>query len=268
MKKSPYSRPSSSKSTQSRKGKEREVALPTYDSNIPEMEMAMDTPIISQAIPTMPTAPIIKPTKPRRKRTIPKINYDIVSTVFEQNSNINVGELLKVSPLVKRQFVSALRTPRKPKVISIPDDPINQDTAMQELSFVEDDDEDTTAIYTEFVINGFKIKTLIDGGAAKTCMSQELVNKLGLQIDSPSQSIFTLGNSTKQRGLGIIYDVPIQAGGVITIPGSIEVLPVTPTPLIIGNNWLNRAKAIVNYEYKLLSVTYKGRMAQIPIIFF
>ncbi|KAI9327403.1 hypothetical protein BD770DRAFT_334436, partial [Pilaira anomala] len=142
--------------------------------------------------------------KPRRKRENPKINYDIVSSVFEQNSNIPVGDLLKVSPIMKRQFVSALRTPRKPRVTVPVEEPNNVNAMQQELSFVEDDDEDTTAIYTDFVINGFKIRTLIDGGAAKTCMSQELVQRLGIQIDSPSQSIFTLGNSTKQRGLGII----------------------------------------------------------------
>jgi hypothetical protein len=233
--------------------------LPTYDSNIADMYNPM---IIA------PSQPIIKTTKPRRKRVIPKLNYDIVSTVFDQNSNIPVGELLKISPIVKRQFVNALKTPRQPKVIPVASVTASTPATTQELSFVEDDDEDTTAIYTDFVINGFKIKTLIDGGAAKTCMSQELVEKLGLQIDSPSQSVFTLGNSTKQRGLGLIYDVPIKAGGVITIPGSIEVLPATPTPLIIGNNWLNRAKAVVDYEQKLLSVTYKGRMAEIPINFF
>jgi predicted aspartyl protease len=256
---------------QTRKGKERETPLPTYDSTIADMDMTMDnSSIISPSQPSiLLTQPIIKTAKPRKKRIVPKLNYDIVSNVFEQNSNIPVGELLKISPMVKRQFVNALKTPRQPRIVT-PVAPVSAPTptTMQELSFVEDDDEDTTAIYTDFVINGFKIKTLIDGGAAKTCMSQELVEKLGLQIDAPSQSIFTLGNSTKQRGLGLIYDVPIKAGGVITIPGSIEVLPATPTPLIIGNNWLNRAKAVVDYKQKLLSVTYKGRMAEIPINFF
>ncbi|KAI8082179.1 hypothetical protein BDF21DRAFT_451587 [Thamnidium elegans] len=35
-----------------------------------------------------------------------------------------------------------------------------------------------------------------------------------------------------ESGLGLIYDVPIKAGGVITIPESIDVLPTTPAPLI------------------------------------
>lgn len=239
--------------------------------------MNIDIPSQEQDIqPITTTKSVAKSAKPRRKREKPVINYDIVSSILDRNSNIPVGELLKVSPMVKRQFVSALRTPRQPRakvaqetpnVTTVSTAPTVSNT-VQDLTFVEDDDEDTTAIYTDFIINGYKIKTLIDGGAAKTCMSKELVEKLGLTIDSPSQSIFTLGNSTKQRGLGIIYDVPIQAGGVITIPGSIEVLPATPTPLIIGNNWLNRAKSIIDYKNKLLSVTYKGRMAEIPINFF
>jgi hypothetical protein len=269
----PYARASTSKTLPSRKGKEREITIPKVITVDDDMNIDTPTsesiivPLNGSQIQTLTVPKTVKPTKPRRKREKPSINYDIVSSVFEQNSNIPVGDLLKVSPIMKRQFVSALKTPRKPKIVA-PELSHTNNTMVQELSFVEDDDEDTTAIYTDFVINGFKIRTLIDGGAAKTCMSQELVNQLGIQIDSPSQSIFTLGNSTKQRGLGIIYDVPIQAGGVLTIPGSIEVLPATPTPLIIGNNWLNRAKAVVSYERKLLSVTYKGKMAEIPINFF
>lgn len=270
--KKPYARPSTSKpATATRKGKEREAPLPTQTiNNDMEIEIAHNNQInnlsnndSSNQGTSQSTVTTNKVIKARKKREPPEIDYDIVSSVFQQNSNIPVGDLLKVSPILKRKFVSALRTPRKQKMM-----PETNNAITPELNFVEDDDEDTTAIYTDFVINGFRIKTLIDGGAAKTCMSQELADKLGLLIDAPSNSIFTLGNSTKQRGVGIIYDVPIEAGGVIKIPGSIEVLPATPTPLIIGNNWLHRAKSNVNYENKLLSVSYKGKKAHIPINFF
>lgn len=260
----PYSRPSTSKPPPSIKGKERETPLPK--PNITDVEMIIDPS--DNGLETTPqqleSTIIKKVSKTRKKREPPKIKYDIVSSVFQQNSNIPVGDLLKVSPILKRKFVSALRTPREPRKLS----ESTTENPAQELTFVEDDDEDTTAIYTDFIINGYRIKTLIDGGAAKTCMSQELASKLGLNIDAPSNSVFTLGNSTKQRGVGIIYDVPIEAGGIIKIPGSIEVLPATPTPLIIGNNWLHRAKANVNYENKLLTVSYKGTKAHIPINFF
>lgn len=60
----------------------------------------------------------------------------------------------------------------------------------------------------------------------------------------------------------------IIAGGVITIPGSLAVLPNTPTPLtIIGNNWLNRAKSIIDFVNGTLNVTYKKNSAKIPIFF-
>lgn len=97
--------------------------------------------------------------------------------MLEQNSDILVGKFLKVSPLMKRQFVSALRTTRQSKIV-VPEVVTNNDVMIQDLFFVEDDDEDTTGLENSL--------------------------KLGIKIDSPSQSIFTLGNSTKQRGLGII----------------------------------------------------------------
>ncbi|GAA5795814.1 hypothetical protein HPULCUR_001176 [Helicostylum pulchrum] len=85
------------------------------------------------------------------------ISKQLNSTLSKMGSDRNALKQLIAS--LQTKFVSALRTPREPRKLS------------EELTFVEDDDEDTTAIYTDFIINGYRIKTLIDGGAAKTRMS-------------------------------------------------------------------------------------------------
>lgn len=44
--------------------------------------------------------------------------------------------------------------------------------------------------------------------------------------------------------------MPINAGGQVTIPSTVEVLPVCPSQLIIGTNWLNLAKAHIKFRDK------------------
>lgn len=190
-----------------------------------------------------------KAIKKSRAKPLPlDIDYDIVQDVFKQKANIEIGDLVTAAPALRRNLIKACRPKRRTPQLIIPS---SQDNTRNQngnkppvLAFLEDGDIDTTAVYAEFRINDEKIKTLIDCGAAKTCMSAELAAKLNLDIDAKSDSVFLMGNGTKQPALGLIFDVPINAGGVIKIPGSVEVLPRTPTQLIIGNNWLNRAKAI------------------------
>ncbi|CEP06850.1 hypothetical protein, partial, partial [Parasitella parasitica] len=199
-----------------------------------------------------------KPVKSTTRNATPlneKISYD-VNEILERKAEINVKDLLTVAPTVKREFFKAIKShtaARNDKALS--------------LNFFEDDDVDTTAIYTDFYINDVRVKSMLDTGSAKTCMSKDAADKLQLVIDSPSTSVFTLGNGTKQPSLGIVYDVPLNLGGNIIIPGSVEVLPVCPTNLIIGNNWMKRAKAKLNLEAKLISVEYKGLKAKNPFTY-
>ncbi|KAG0976387.1 hypothetical protein G6F28_012671 [Rhizopus arrhizus] len=98
-------------------------------------------------------------------------------------------------------------------------------------------------------------------------MSKALADALELEIDSASENVFTLGNGTKQPALGLIYDVPIEVKEDMVIPCTIEVLPSCPSHLILGSNWLNRAKAKIDFNSSSLKVKYKNQKAELPIHF-
>ena len=198
---------------------------------------------------------------PRAKRTQPDIKYDIVSDVLRHKADIEIGDLITVAPTLRRKLVSECRPKRKPK----PEQPSQQ--AQQTMALLEDEELNTTAVYSTVSIGDKNIKALVDSGAAKTCMSKALADALGLEIDSASDSIFTLGNGSKQTGLGLIYDVPIGINDNMTIPCTIEVLPSCPTHLILGNNWLNRAKAKIDFDTLTLKVKYKHQKAKLPIYY-
>lgn len=221
--------------------------------------MVEDPPLLTQPFTPKPSHQQIETAIQKKTRiTTPvtsKISYRIEDDILNRKADINVKDLIIAVPALKRNLVKAIieSTQRPSEHVS--------------LTFAEDDDVDTTAIYTDFFINSVKIKAMLDTGSAKTCMSKDIADKLGLEIDAASTSVFTLGNGTKQASLGLIYDVPLNIGGNIVIPGAIEVLPVCPVNLIVGNNWMKRAKAKLNLEDKKITVEYKGLKARIEFTY-
>ncbi|EIE79980.1 hypothetical protein RO3G_04685 [Rhizopus delemar RA 99-880] len=199
----------------------------------------------------------VKRKTPRRKSQQPVITYDIVSEVLDQPARISVRDLITTTPKFRRDLASACRIRRK----SV------EDLPQQTIAQIEDDDINTTAVYSKLNIGNKRIRALVDCGAAKTCMSKALADALNLNIDAASESVFTLGNGTKQPALGVIYDVPIEVKDSMTIPCIVEVLPSCPSHLIIGNNWLNRAKARIDFNSSSLKVFYKNQKAELPISF-
>jgi hypothetical protein len=99
----------------------------------------------------------------RVKRIQPDIKYDIVSDVLRHKADIDIGDLITVAPSLRRKLVSECRPKRKPK----------QDQTTQQLqqtmALLEDEELNTTAVYSTVSIGDKNIKALVDSGAAKTC---------------------------------------------------------------------------------------------------
>ncbi|KAI9328924.1 hypothetical protein BD770DRAFT_416750 [Pilaira anomala] len=240
---------------------EKNVSFAPSSSYIYHSQNNNDVEMKGTSIPMAPTltqAFVPGEKKKRRRRVKPKISYDIATDVLEQNANIKVKELIAINPTLKKQLMSACR------IAATSLDP--SQAAIQELNYNEStkDDIESTAVYSRFIISNIEIKTLVDCGASKTCMSKALVDSLGFQIDGPSNSVFTLGNGTKHASMGVIYEVPIKAAGIV-IPCTVEVLAVMPIPLLIGTNWLHRANAVINFPKKIMKIRYKQRSATVPI---
>lgn len=209
-----------------------------------------------------------KPKKPRTRKPPSEIKCDIVSDVLNQKADIDIGNLIKIAPTLRRKLVNGCRPKRTSSKNNKP-----QSQSMQvgppeaAMALIEDEEISTTAVYTTIAIGNMNIKGLVDYGAAKTCISKALADTLGLEIDVTSESAFTLGNGAKQSALDMIYDIPIAVNDNMVIPYTTEVLPSCTVHLILGNNWLNRAKARIDFSNARLRVTYKHQTAELDINF-
>ncbi|KAG1146906.1 hypothetical protein G6F37_011876 [Rhizopus arrhizus] len=168
----------------------------------------------------------IKPKPIRRKTKAPPIRYDIVSDVMNQKADISVADLIVAAPTLRRSLANAC----KPKRIPV------TETSKETMAIIEEDDINNTAVYSKINIGDKTVKVLVDCGAAKTCMSKSLADALGLEIDAASESVFTLGNGTKQPALGVIYDVPIEVQDDLIIPCTVELYTKLPTSISSTNS--------------------------------
>ena len=67
-----------------------------------------------------------------------------------------------------------------------------------------------------------------------------------------------IANGVRVRPLGCIDNFPITIGG-FAIPISVSVLEADNYNVLIGNNWLHRASAVLDWRNLELTVRWKGR---------
>src|SRR5581483_10316476 len=92
------------------------------------------------------------------------------------------------------------------------------------------------------------------------------MNDLGYKMDKPSNMMIVTANGARARALGIVTDIPIVIKHSI-IKTSVHVLDSADRVLILGNDWLKRINAIVNWQQKQLTIKHKGRILAIPLTF-
>jgi len=81
-----------------------------------------------------------------------------------------------------------------------------------QTSSKEDEESDyeekkTIAAKCNLIINGEEVKTIIDSGSAMNIITDTLRKKLGVIINRPSNTIFTIANGGKAPSLEIIIEV-------------------------------------------------------------
>ena len=115
-------------------------------------------------------------------------------------------------------------------------------------------------------INGRAQTAIVDSGAATSIITKALLNKLDCRIDRPSKLIVVTANGARTKSLGIVSNLPVTIGK-INISTSFQVLESKDEVLILGNEWLREANAIMDWEHASLTIKDRNRTARIPIAF-
>ena len=113
-------------------------------------------------------------------------------------------------------------------------------------------------------VEGKIVEAIIDSGAEVTAMSRRMMEKLGYEIEEPSNIIIKSANDQKERSLGIIRGVEILLEGE-DIVTDVEVIENADELLILGNDWIKENVKNIDIENEEMKIKGRYRTRVIPI---
>ncbi|KAG9288905.1 hypothetical protein G9A89_019527 [Geosiphon pyriformis] len=120
-----------------------------------------------------------------------------------------------------------------------------------------------TAMYMEATVNNTPIKLILDNGSAGSIVMLQLVNQLGFKVDrAVTSQIITADGSTKLP-YGEIDSFPFEINGIV-IPTKVLVIDATQYQALVGNDWLTKTNATLDWTTQELLINYNGHQAKIP----
>src|SRR6266487_1623163 len=123
----------------------------------------------------------------------------------------------------------------------------------REANYIGEDSQTTTAARCDIYINNEKLSAVVDSGAATSIMTKKLIDKLGYKINEPSKLTIVTANGSRIRSLGKINRIPLELEGEF-IPTTFQVLDSVDDTLILGNDWLRKVQAVLNWKKGTLTI--------------
>jgi hypothetical protein len=207
---------------------------------------------------------IMPPTMPRKPKMRKRMNpapiedptaFEVAEYIRRLPCGLTMGQAAYLLPAFRQGLVQASRRTR-----NIEEESENEIMANYtvQTSDSEEEIEPTTAMQCEIFVGRKAVTIIIDSGASTSIITQKLMKKLGYHIHEPSKVVVVTTNGSKVKPLGIIKEFPIVINH-LKIPTTVEVLESPEDLLLLGNDWLIRVGANLNWRSLKFTVNYKGR---------
>ncbi|KAG9294590.1 hypothetical protein G9A89_008069 [Geosiphon pyriformis] len=122
-----------------------------------------------------------------------------------------------------------------------------------------------TAMYTEAEVEGKPIRLILDSGSARSIITYQLMQQLKRNVDRPAQTVIITADGMKKTPMGEIDNFLFTLDG-ITIPVKVLVMDASQYQALVGNDWLQKANANLNWETQELTISYQVQHARVPVI--
>ena len=203
--------------------------------------------------------PEIESSKEQKYRVSKRYSYDLFESLKELPvPGLTVEDFLKMCPPARQQLrqgvSNALPTKEVQTVTSIE----------QEDEGMKKPEEKRTSAYAQVHIDGTLAEAIIDTGAGSAVISNSFLQRKGWDIDEPTRITYTVANGQRDTTLGIVTKVPIQVQG-LTIPIDMIVTNANSYDVILGNEWLVKANAIIDLNAAAMRITCHGKEINVPL---
>ncbi|KAG9306628.1 hypothetical protein G9A89_000727, partial [Geosiphon pyriformis] len=119
------------------------------------------------------------------------------------------------------------------------------------------------AMYTEAEVEKKPIRLILDSEFAESIITYQLMQQLKRNVDRPAQTIIVTADGMKKTPVKEIDNFPFTIDG-ITIPVKVLVMDASQYQALVGNNWLQKANANLNWETQELTISYQGQHVWVP----
>ncbi|KAG9301529.1 hypothetical protein G9A89_008381 [Geosiphon pyriformis] len=168
--------------------------------------------------------------------------YFVVKDFMETPAHIIFGQLM-THPQFRKNFRKSLIPKKKtPKT----------NKCSYQARFA--DNSNVTSLICKAQVAGYFIDLILDSRSSVSVIAKHFLEAIGRKIDEPSTRLITNIHGDKKKGLGIAKAVPVRING-INIKTNMEVSETKEYTIIVGNEWLKKTKALL--DYKLCELTIR-----------
>ncbi|KAG9295309.1 hypothetical protein G9A89_021240 [Geosiphon pyriformis] len=122
-----------------------------------------------------------------------------------------------------------------------------------------------TAMYTEAEVEGKPIRLILDSRSAGSIITYQLIQQLQQTVDKPAQTVIITANDIKKTPVGEIDNFLFTIDG-ITIPVKVLVMDAPQYQAFVGNDWLLKTNANLDWETQELKILYQGQHTIISVM--
>ncbi|KAG9304147.1 hypothetical protein G9A89_019709 [Geosiphon pyriformis] len=176
-------------------------------------------------------------------------SYSVVKDLMETSAHITFGQLM-THPQFRKNLCKSLISKKKiPK--------INKCSHQAGLA----NNSNIIPLICKAQVASYFIDLILDSGSSVSVITKYFLEAIGRKINKPSTRPMTNVHGDKKKGLGIAKAIPVHING-ISIETDMEVFEAKEYTIIVGNEWLKKAKALLNYELCELTI----RCSEKPIV--
>ncbi|CAB4424286.1 unnamed protein product [Rhizophagus irregularis] len=194
---------------------------------------------------------------------------------FDQVANITNGQLLAMNLKFGLTIAKQLRKPvirkkdedsEKIQTKNAVNNETPEDGGIAELQDLmqanTSSNSKSSALYCDASIKHIQFPLILDSGSAGSIISLSLLKDLDMEITRASKTVMVNINGERRRPLGAVSDIPLKIHDQI-IPMDAIVTDADSYAAIVGNDWLQKTKAILDYDNDTMTIKWKGDVIKV-----
>ncbi|KAG9305281.1 hypothetical protein G9A89_007776 [Geosiphon pyriformis] len=122
-----------------------------------------------------------------------------------------------------------------------------------------------TVMYTDAKVKGQSIKLILNSGSIDSIITRQLMDQLGHRVDRTANARIITADRATKTPIGKIDNFFFKVNGIVTLI-KVLVMEATQYQALVGNDWLFKVNATLDWNTQKLQLTYQGQHIHVPAI--